>query len=1075
MADAEAPSEYTATTRRYWPRRRRWQVLLVLLIVLVVTSIVAWRSREKIADNLIASQLEQLGIEATYDIESIGPTRQVLTNVVIGDPARPDLSVERIELVPTVRWWGAGIGSVTVVRPRLRASYRDGKFSLGALDPLLEQESEQPFQLPGWKLNLIDARARLLTDYGAIGASADGSGPLNDGFKGRITVAAPALAAGDCGLKGALLGGQISVSKGQPGFEGPMRLQEISCTERDFGLATIDLATELTADRDLAGLSGNARISGDAWAAYGAAIDGVRGSAKFDWRKGIANARYDLSANEVRHPSLHLESLAAEGALRFRAEDGRVDLDAKLDGRELSLGADTETALMEMRQAGEGTLAAPLLVQFEDGLRMALPGSQFSAEVTFRRSDDGYSLVVPTARLRDRAGASLLALSQAQLTTRSDDGLRLAGNFATGGDGLPQIVGRMERTPRGSTALRLQMARYGNEDSSLAVPQLVLAQGQGGNWGIAGRVIASGAIPGGRVEDLEVPLAGNWSAKRGVALWQQCTELRFARLDLASLSLDQDGLTICPAGRSAILTSGPTDTIIAARSNGFELAGMLGDSPAKIASGEVRFTPEDGLLASRVEVTLGPAGATSRLAIREITGVLGAGIGGKVSGIEGGLAAVPLDIMSGESGWQYADGVLELGDASFELHDRPESGKDPRFYPLRARDARLRLEGDAITAAAVLRNPESDRVVTEFSLRHDLGTARGSADLEVPGLVFDGSLQPDDLTILASGVIALADGTITGSGRIDWDAQNITSSGAFSSDDFDFAAAFGPVDEVSGTVTFVDLLNLTTDGTQRLSIGSINPGVEVFDGTFDFALRDATHVSIKGGRWPFFGGTMELRPTELNLAVSEERSYVIEIMGADAAQFVAAMELGNINATGTFDGTVPLVFDEMGNGEIKNGLLISRPPGGNLSYVGELTYEDMGAIANFAFQSLRSLDFNQMMVEMNGPLTGEIVTRLLFDGIRQGEGASSNFVTKQIAKLPIRFNVNIRAAFYELLTSLHGMYDPAFIRDPRDLGLLSVADGRFAPARGTEEPASPPENENSDEPAIQRQESEPKP
>ncbi|MEE1876182.1 intermembrane phospholipid transport protein YdbH family protein [Altererythrobacter litoralis] len=142
MADAEAPSEYTATTRRYWPRRRRWQVLLVLLIVLVVTSIVAWRSREKIADNLIASQLEQLGIEATYDIESIGPTRQVLTNVVIGDPARPDLSVERIELVPTVRWWGAGIGSVTVVRPRLRASYRDGKFSLGALDPLLEQESE---------------------------------------------------------------------------------------------------------------------------------------------------------------------------------------------------------------------------------------------------------------------------------------------------------------------------------------------------------------------------------------------------------------------------------------------------------------------------------------------------------------------------------------------------------------------------------------------------------------------------------------------------------------------------------------------------------------------------------------------------------------------------------------------------------------------------------------------------------------------------------------------------------------------------------------------------------------------
>lgn len=1075
MADAEDPPEQASTRRRYWPRRRRWQVLLVLLIAVVATSILVWRSREKIADNLIASQLEQLGIEATYDIESIGPTRQVLTNVVIGDPARPDLSVERIELVPIVRWWGAGIGSITVIRPRLRATYLDGKLSLGALDPLLQRESEQPVELPGWKLRLVDARARLMTDYGAIGASADGSGPLDDGFKGSIAVAAPTLAAGDCGLKDALIRGQISVSKGQPGFEGPMRLREVSCTEGDLNLATLDLATELTVDRDLAGLSGNARISGGAWKAYSAAIERVRGSAKFDWREGIANARYDLTANEVANPRLRLESLAAEGALRFRAEEGRIDLDAKLDGREPELGADTETALTELRRAGEGTLAAPLLVQLEDGLRKGLPGSQFSAEVTFRSSDDGYSLVVPTARLRDRAGTSLLALSQAQLTTRSDDGLRLAGNFATGGDGLPQIVGRMERTPRGSSALRLQMARYGRDDSSLAVPQLVLAQGQGGNWGIAGKVVASGAIPGGRVEELEVPLAGHWSAKRGVALSQQCTELRFARLDLASLSLDRDRLTICPAGRSAILASGPAGTIIAARSEGFELAGTLGDSPVRFAIGEVRFTPEDGLVANRVEVTLGPAGATSRLAMREISGAFGQGVGGTARGIEGGLAAVPLDIVSGESGWQYADGVFELGDASFELRDRPDSGKEPRFYPLRARDAKLRLEGDAITAAAVLRNPQSDRVVTELFLRHDLGTTRGFADLNVPGIVFDESLQPDELTILASGVIALADGTITGRGRIDWDAEGVTSSGAFSSDDFDFAAAFGPVQEVKGTVTFVDLLNLTTDGTQRLSIGSINPGVEVFDGTFNFALRDATHVSIKGGRWPFFGGTMELRPTELNLALGEERSYVIEIMGADAAQFVAAMELGNINATGTFDGTVPLVFDEMGNGEIKNGLLISRPPGGNLSYVGDLTYEDMGAIANFAFQSLRSLDFNQMMVEMNGPLTGEIVTRLLFDGIRQGEGASSNFVTRQVAKLPIRFNVTIRAAFYELLTSLRGMYDPAFIRDPRDLGLIGVEDGRFAPTRSPRQPAAKLKGSELDEPAIQRQESEPKP
>src|SRR3546814_10352979 len=97
--------------------------------------------------------------------------------------------------------------------------------------------------------------------------------------------------------------------------------------------------------------------------------------------------------------------------------------------------------------------------------------------------------------------------------------------------------------------------------------------------------------------------------------------------------------------------------------------------------------------------------------------------------------------------------------------------------------------------------------------------------------------------------------------------------------------------------------------------------------------------------------------------------------------FVQQMDLGNISATGTFDGSLPLVFDENGDGRIENGRLISRPPGGNLSYVGELTYEDLSAIGNYAFQTLRSLDYRQMTVVMNGLLSGEIITQLKFDGV----------------------------------------------------------------------------------------------
>ncbi|MEL7445965.1 MAG: hypothetical protein AAGK02_09140, partial [Pseudomonadota bacterium] len=75
--------------------------------------------------------------------------------------------------------------------------------------------------------------------------------------------------------------------------------------------------------------------------------------------------------------------------------------------------------------------------------------------------------------------------------------------------------------------------------------------------------------------------------------------------------------------------------------------------------------------------------------------------------------------------------------------------------------------------------------------------------------------------------------------------------------------------------------------------------------------------------------------------------------------------------------------------------------------------------------------------------------------------------------LPIRFNVNIRASFYELLTSMRSIYDPAFIRDPRSLGLLAEEQGQFIrPLDEALEPASEPvpeQVETPEQPAVRRE------
>src|SRR5690606_15497920 len=123
-----------------------------------------WLSRETIVRNVISSELESRGIPAQYKIESIGPRRQVLSDVVIGDPDRPDFTAERLVIDLEPRFGIPRIGAVRLVRPRLYGSYLGGKLSFASLDPLIFTDSKEPFSLPDMKLTIVDGRGRFDSD-----------------------------------------------------------------------------------------------------------------------------------------------------------------------------------------------------------------------------------------------------------------------------------------------------------------------------------------------------------------------------------------------------------------------------------------------------------------------------------------------------------------------------------------------------------------------------------------------------------------------------------------------------------------------------------------------------------------------------------------------------------------------------------------------------------------------------------------------------------------------------------------------------------------------------------------------
>jgi translocation and assembly module TamB len=184
-------------------------------------------------------------------------------------------------------------------------------------------------------------------------------------------------------------------------------------------------------------------------------------------------------------------------------------------------------------------------------------------------------------------------------------------------------------------------------------------------------------------------------------------------------------------------------------------------------------------------------------------------------------------------------------------------------------------------------------------------------------------------------------------------------------------------------------------------------------------------VEIEEGRWPFYGGELILESTVLDFDVEAKRNLTFRMVGLDAEKFLAGYELENVRVTGVFDGTLPMVFDQDG-GKIVGGWLVSRKGGGEVSYLGQLSYEEMGVFANYAFEALRSIQFDEMQIGVDGNIGGEVVTEVRFRGLQQGTLAKRNYITKQLAKLPIQFNVRIEAEFLSLIGSLRGLYDAEY-------------------------------------------------
>ncbi len=993
---------------------RRWRRAVVgVLVLAVVVAGTAWLQRRTIARNFVDSELARRGVPARYEIEQLSPWRQRLINVSIGDPGDPDLVADWIELRTSLSPWHAEVLVAKAGKVRAKGRIADGALSMGSLDRLLPASSGKPFALPRMIVDVADAQLRLDSGAGLVVLGLSGKGMLADGFAGTLSARSTRLGFSHCALEDLAARMQLRIKGGAPRLDGPVHAARIVCADTRATQARIVVRAALEAS--LARWAGNANLDVVTINSPFGRVNRLNGNVDFHGDHHRTKGSVALRSGALAARELNANSATISGRYVFGETTGFQGT-ATVQGATLPPSTPGRVAAFD--GAGQGTPFAPLVRQLIRAIGEAGRGFGGSANLGVTVGADRTAFRLQQLELAARSGARLRFGRGTGLgLDLRDGGLDLAGQLSLAGGGLPEAIIWLSRRP-GSDELRGTgvVRPYAAGTARLELTGLDFSL-RGRTGEVRTGMTLSGPLSNGRVDGVSMPLLVRWDA-RSLEVNPRCSMIGFSRIAMASTVLDGDRLQLCPLGPAMVRWSsrGLSGGVRVLKP---DLKGSVGESPLRLSADAAQLDlAASRFTIARAAVRLG-ADQPTRLDIGQLSGGFRAGLSGDFDELSGQIGSVPLLVSDGKGNWQTERGDLLLR-GGFTLAD---AGAPARFERLTAPAGTLRLSDGKISAQAGFISPRRQLSVGTVKVAHDLARGEGQALLEVPGIRFhpDG-LQPSDLTSLTYGVIADVDGLVAGTGRIDWAGDTVTSTGHFTATNVSLAAVFGQVQGLTTQLDFADLLNMRTAPGQAANVREINPGVPVRDGALRYRLLDSRRVEVEGGRWPFAGGELVLDPTVLDFDETRERRLTFRVKGVDAALFLKEMAFDNLDATGTFDGTLPMIFDAKG-GRIEGGELRARA-GGHIAYVGEVSRQDVGVWGNMAFQALKSLNYKDLTMRMNGPLAGEMITDVSFSGVSQGTGTKSNFLTRRLARLPFVFNVRINAPFRQLLDSVQSWYDP---------------------------------------------------
>ena len=520
-------------------------LLLALLALLLLALLALWIERRQLASQYIERELARRGVQARYDVERVGFGTERIANVVIGDPARPDLTARWIEVELGWTVSGPRVGLIRARGVRLNGRLVDGQLKLGEIDRLMPKATGGPFRLPDQRVDLADAGMRLETPAGVVGIGIEGKGRLSDGFRGRLALSSAALKSGACALTALKASWAVEIARLRPHLVGPVATDRIGCgADLSAGRSRLGLDARLAPGLD--GWQGDANVAAPDLVASGNRARRISGHIGFAGNAAETRGRRSLVAARAEMAGAGAASLSFDGPYSLSPGTGRIVFAGQAKGR----GVHAAPAMLgPVRGALAGLASSPLGPigkAWDEAVVLALSGG-FDAQAAIHLAEQGGKGGLRVDRLdaRSRSGASVtLAGGNGLSLSWPGAAVGIDGEIRLGGGGLPEArVALDQARPGGPLRGTARIAPMAAGGARLALGEISFAPSGHATrvWTVA-RI--DGAFAGGRVAGLVVPIRARIERGGGFSVGETCTDIAFNALQSGCLRLGPTRLPV---------------------------------------------------------------------------------------------------------------------------------------------------------------------------------------------------------------------------------------------------------------------------------------------------------------------------------------------------------------------------------------------------------------------------------------------------------------------------------------------------------------------------------------------------